>query len=267
MLPAEQPIITLLTDFGTSDVYAGVLHAVIAGIAPRARVIDLTHDVPPQDVRAGAFLLDAAAPFLPLDAICVCVVDPGVGSARRILCARTRRATFLAPDNGLLGRVLEREPPGDAVVRAVTNRALFLPEVSHTFHGRDVFAPVAARLALGLDLAEVGPEVRDLVRLDLPAERPLARGVVEGQVVHVDHYGNLITNLRTGSLGARVRRARVAGAHEVDGPVCASYAERAEGAALLITGSTGLLEVAVRGGSARERLGAHREDPVEVTVG
>lgn len=259
-------MISLLTDFGTRDVYAGVLHAVIAGIAPSVRVVDLTHDVAPQDVVEAAFLLDAAAPWFPTGTVHVCVVDPGVGSERRILCARTPAATFLAPDNGLLTRVLERAP--GARLNAVVERTYFLPEVSSTFHGRDVFAPVAARLALGLDPAALGPEVHDPVRLSLPPERPLAPGSTAGEVVHVDRYGNLVTNLRAGPHGSAVRAARVGGV-EVAGPVRRSYAEqdpRAGGGLLLITGSTGLLEVAVRDGSARARLGAGRGAPVEVEV-
>ncbi len=259
----DQRVISLLTDFGTADVYAGVLHGVIAGIAPLARVVDLTHDVAPQDVAGAAFLLDAAAPYFPAGTIHVCVVDPGVGSSRRILCVTTARATFLAPDNGLLTRVLAREP--GACVRSVEDRALFLPEVSRTFHGRDVFAPVAARLAEGLDPSEVGPEVRDPVLLPLPEDRPLAAGRVAGEVVHVDRFGNLVTNLRPERLGPAVREARVSSV-DVPGPVSHSYAERPEGALLLITGSTGLLEVSVRGGSARERLGVGRGAPVEVRV-
>ncbi|MCO5167754.1 MAG: SAM-dependent chlorinase/fluorinase [Planctomycetes bacterium] len=259
-------MISLLTDFGTRDVYAGVLHAVIGGIAPGVRVVDLTHEVAPQDVTEAAFLLDAAAPWFPPGTVHVCVVDPGVGSDRRILCARTRAATFLAPDNGLLTRVLERAP--EARLNAVVDRSYFLPEVSSTFHGRDVFAPVAARLALGLDPAALGPEVRDPLRLSLPPERALASGVTAGEVVHVDRYGNLITNLRPGALGPAVRGARVGGV-EVAGPVRRSYAEqdpREGGGLLLITGSTGLLEVAVRDGSAQARLGVGRGAPVEVEV-
>lgn len=261
--PRLPRVISLLTDFGRTDAYAGVLHGVIAGIAPGARVVDLTHDVAPQDVAGAAFLLDAAAPYFPPGTIHVCVVDPGVGSARRILCVTTPRATYLAPDNGLLTRVLAREPR--PTVRSVENRALFLPEVSRTFHGRDVFAPVAAHLAEGLDPAELGPEVDDPVRLPLPHERPLAPGQMTGEVIHVDRFGNLITNLLTGALGRAVRGARVSTV-EVRGPVSESYAERAEGDLLLITGSTGLLEVSVRGGSARERIGVGRGAPVEVRV-
>lgn len=257
-------VISLLTDFGTADAYAGVMHGVIAGIAPWVRVVDLTHEVAPQDVTGAAFLLDTAAPYFPPGTIHVCVVDPGVGSSRRILCVTTARATFLAPDNGLLTRVLDREGAG-AVVRSVENRALFLPEVSRTFHGRDVFAPVAARLATGLDPAEVGPVVHDPVRLPLPPDRRLAAGRVVGEVVHVDRFGNLVTNLLTAGLGRSVAAARVGGT-DVPGPVSDTYAERPEGAVLLITGSTGHLEVSVRGGSARERLGVGRGAAVEVRV-
>lgn len=265
MLPEAQPIISLLTDFGTRDVYAGVLHGVIAGIAPRARVVDLTHEVAAQDVTEAGFLLDTAASYFPEGTIHVCVVDPGVGSSRRILCARTRRATFLAPDNGLLTRVLQRARAEDVELRAVEERAWFLADVSSTFHGRDIFAPVAARLALGHDPRDVGPVVHDPVLLRVAPDRPLAPGSVRGEVVHVDRFGNLITNLRPGALGADVRGARV-GAREVEGPVRASYADASEGAPLLITSSTGLLEVAVRGGSAQEQLHARRGDRVEVFV-
>lgn len=263
LLPEAQPIISLLTDFGTRDVYAGVLHGVIAGIAPRARVIDLTHGIAPQDVFEAAFQLDAATPYLPEGTIHVCVVDPGVGSSRRILYARTRRATYLAPDNGLLTRVLDREQRVE--LRSVENRALFLPDVSRTFHGRDVFAPVAARLALGLDPRELGPEVHDPALLRLRPERGLAPGAVRGEIIHIDRFGNLITNLRPGAHAADVRGARVLNT-EHEGPVRASYADVRDGAPLLIISSTGLLEVAVRGGSAQEHFHARRGDPVEVFV-
>jgi S-adenosylmethionine hydrolase len=270
LLPEAQPIISLLTDFGTRDVYAGVLHGVIAGIAPRARVIDLTHEVAAQDVIEAAFLLDAAAPYFPEGTIHVCVVDPGVGSSRRILCARAPRATFLAPDNGLLTRVLERlRADGPVDLRAVENRAWFLADVSSTFHGRDVFAPVAARLALGHDARDLGPAVHDPVLLDLAPDRALGPGHVRGEVVHVDRFGNLITNLRPGRHGADVRAARLVTSEvtrEVEGPVRASYADVREGAPLLITSSTGLLEIAVRGGSAHEQLHAGRGEPVDVFV-
>lgn len=257
----RDPVITLLTDYGTQDVYAGVLHGVILGLDPRARVVDLTHQVAPQAVAQAAFLLESAAPFFPEGTVHVAVVDPGVGSARRILCARTPRATFLAPDNGLLTRVLATSSP--ASVRSVEAAHLFLPRVSSTFHGRDIFAPVAARLALGLDPAEVGPVVDDPVRL--PLEAPVARGDrIDGRVVHVDRFGNVITNIAGDGLGpvAAVRLGGVA----IDGPACRSYADRPDGALLALVGSTGLLEVAATNGDAAARLGARPGDPVEVQL-
>ncbi len=255
-------VITLLTDFGARDIYVGVLHGVIAGIAPAARVVDLTHEVSPQAVAEGAFLLDAAAPYFPDGTIHVAVVDPGVGSDRRLLCAVTERATYLAPDNGLLTRVLAREPA--RVVVSIEDPAWFLSVVSRTFHGRDKLAPVAAHLACGLDPLRLGPVVApgDVVRLAVPAPRRVAPDRLMGEVVHIDRYGNAVTNISPDGLPV-VRSARIAG-QQVLGPPCRSYAERAVGELLLITGSTGLLEVAVNAGDARARLGIARGAPVEV---
>lgn len=253
------PLITLLTDYGTQDIYAGVLHGVILGLAPGARVVDLTHQVAPQAVAQAAFLLEAAAPFFPEGTIHVAVVDPGVGSSRRLLCARTARATFLAPDNGLLTRVLE---PG-AEVRSIEAAHLFLPRVSATFHGRDILAPVAARLALGLDPTEVGPPVDDPVRLPLDAPVRTADRVA-GRVVHVDRFGNIITNVAGAGLG-EIAAVRVGGV-AIAGPACRAYADRPAGALLALVGSTGLLEVAAADGDAAARLGARPGDPVEVQL-
>ncbi|MGE0710513.1 MAG: S-adenosyl-l-methionine hydroxide adenosyltransferase family protein [Planctomycetota bacterium] len=256
------PLITLTTDFGLSDIYVGVMKGVICTIAPHARVIDLTHDVPPQSVSVAAFLLEAAAPYFPWGAVHVAVVDPGVGSGRRIVCARTSRATYLAPDNGLLGPVLERDPP--AHVYSVENPEYFLPEVSSTFHGRDIFSPVAAHLALGLDPRHLGTEVDSLRDLRLPRPSSLGVGRLAGEVLHVDRFGNLVTNLRLDDLG-RVREARVEG-RAVAGPVRAAYAECAPGEVLLIGGSSGLLEVSVNQGSAAALLGAGRGASIEVNI-
>lgn len=256
------PTITLLTDFGTRDIYAGVMRGVIAGLAPAARVIDLSHEVSPQAVSDAAFLLDAAAPYFPWGTIHVAVVDPGVGSERRILCVRTTRATYLAPDNGLLARVLEKDPPARLV--SVENRHYFLPDVSDTFHGRDVFAPVAAHLANGLDPRQLGPEIDAIRPLAIP--RPVEReGLVEGEIIYVDHFGNLVTNVGVG-LVPQVVDLAVAG-QTIAGPVCRAYADKGEGELLLIGGSSGLLEVSVNGGSARERLDARRGDPVRLSIG
>jgi S-adenosylmethionine hydrolase len=254
--------ITLLTDFGSRDIYAGVMHGVIAGLAPAARVIDLSHDVAPQAVSDASFLLDAAAPYFPWGAIHVAVVDPGVGSDRRILCVRTSRATYLAPDNGLLTRVLEHDPPARMV--AVENAHYFLPEVSDTFHGRDVFAPVAAHLANGLDPLVLGPEIDSIRPLELPRPRAADDGEIQGEIIYIDHFGNLVTNVTATDLPP-VERVRLADV-DIAGPVSRSYTDRDEGECVLIGGSSGLLEISVNQGNACERLRARRGDAVRVML-
>lgn len=253
--------ITLLTDFGTSDIYVGVMRGVIAGIAPAARVIDLTHEVPPQDVDRAGFLLAAAAPFFPPGTIHVAVVDPGVGSARRVLCARTSRATFLAPDNGLLTRALAQDEVAELI--SVEEPSFFLPRLSSTFHGRDLFAPVAAHLATGVSPARLGPPLLDPVRLPAPAPAPPG-AALRTRVAHVDRFGNLITELPTAALPP-VRAARVRG-REVPGPLLRTYAERGPGTLVLIGGSSGTLELSLTMGSAARELAAQAGDEVEVAL-
>ncbi len=254
--------VTLLTDFGRRDVYAGVMHGVITNLAPSVRIVDLTHEVAPQAVADAAFLLDSAAPYFPWGTVHVAVVDPGVGSERRIVCARSSRATYLAPDNGLLTRVLERDPPAHVI--SVENPEFFLPRVSTTFHGRDIFAPVAAHLALGLDPRRLGPEIDAIQPLVLPRPRTVGPDRIEGEVIYVDRFGNLITNVPLVDLPEVVELTL--GDAAVPGPVCRSYSERDEGALLLIAGSSGLLEISVNAGSARDRLGARRGDALALAV-
>jgi S-adenosylmethionine hydrolase len=256
------PVITLLTDFGTQDIYVGVMRGVISNLAPEARIVDLTHEVRPQAVSDAAFLLDAAAPYFPWGTIHVAVVDPGVGTQRKILCVRTSRATYIAPDNGLLTRVLERDPPARIV--SVENRHYFLPDVSGTFHGRDVFAPVAAHLACGVDPTQLGPELDRIRPLELPGVKQLELGALGGEVIYVDRFGNLVTNVPLAGL-PQVATVLL-GETTVAGPVRHSYAECEPGELLLVAGSSGLLEVSVNLGSAERRLGAQRGDPVRVSV-
>jgi S-adenosylmethionine hydrolase len=257
-----RPVITLLTDYGTRDIYVGVVHGVILGIAPSASVVDLSHEVAPQAVSEAAFLLDSAAPYFPWGTIHVSVVDPGVGTERRIVCARTARATYLAPDNGLLARVLERDPPAHLV--SVENAAYFLPKVSTTFHGRDIFAPVAAHLANGLDPRVLGPEVRELNPLPMPRPREVTPGVLAGEIIHVDRFGNLVTNIGE-PFAARAESAAV-GERRVEGPVCRAYGDREEGEPLLIFGSSGFLEISINGGDAARAFTARRGDTITITL-
>jgi S-adenosylmethionine hydrolase len=255
-------LVTLTSDFGTTDPFVGIMKGVLAGRAPGVPVIDVTHGIPPQDVRAGALVLRQAAPWFPPGTIHVAVVDPGVGSARRPLCVATARACYVGPDNGILSLAVEAE--GIRTVVELTEPRFLLSPRSATFHGRDVFAPVAAALAMGLPPAALGPVVTDMTRLALP-EPTAAAGELRGEVVYVDHFGNLVTNVRASALvgfspagvSVTIAGARVRG-------VAASYSSARPGEAVAVVNSWDLLEVAVRDGSARALLRAGVGDAVVV---
>lgn len=235
--------IALLTDFGTQDHYVGVMKGVIAAIAPEANVIDISHALPPWSILAGQQLLRASVRYFPPDTVFLAIVDPGVGTSRRPLALSSSGHVFVGPDNGLFTPWL----PGDQVVE-LTSADYRLAPVSSTFHGRDVFAPAAAHLALGTPLDQLGPPLVDPVRLEPPAPKNLPDGTIEGEVVYVDSFGNLITNVQAAAAGSAV----------VDGcayPVCETYGSAASGELLALIGSGGQLEIAVREGSAAHRLG------------
>jgi hypothetical protein len=257
-------VITLLSDFGTRDAFAGVMKGVILGIAPEARLVDLTHEIPAQDVTAGALVLRAAAGFFPAAAIHLAVVDPGVGTARCPLLVVTERGLLVGPDNGLLH-------PAAAVlgvreIRVLDQPKYFRHPVSQTFHGRDVFAPVAAHLAAGVPPQALGSPVSAMTELPLAA--PSREGdELRGEVIYVDRFGNLVTNISAAdvaSFPAQGLSVSVAGVANV--PVVSNYAAVPNGAALAILGSWGLLEIAVREGSATRRLGAQRGTRVDVKI-
>jgi len=256
-------VVALLTDFGTDDAYVGIMHGVILRINPEASIVDVCHNIAPQDVQAAAFVLSTAYPYFPTETIHVVVVDPGVGSERRAIAVRTRRGTFVAPDNGVLSYVLARECVSQTV--QVTNARYWLSPLSDTFHGRDVFAPVGAHLSLGLSLSELGPPVRDLVRLTLAEPSVGEDGTILGQVLHVDRFGNLVTNIRRELLCPdQTLRTRVAD-REVPGLV-KTYAAAAGGELLALVGSSGYLEISLRGGSAAAALKVGRGAEVVVDV-
>jgi len=186
------PIITLLTDFGAADVFVGSMKGVILGINPHAQIIDLTHDIPAHNIRAGAYLLHSASRHFPPGTIHVAVVDPGVGSERRPLLVTTRSYHFLAPDNGLLSYILAAEPKAE--IRELTAKQYFLGTVGSTFHGRDLFAPAAAWLSLDEPTDAFGPRIDDPVRYEV-RQPTLEEGRLMGEVLHVDRFGNLITNI------------------------------------------------------------------------
>jgi S-adenosylmethionine hydrolase len=290
--------IFLLTDFGLADTYVGVVKAVILRIAPDAPLVDLTHEIPPQDVRAGAFALLTAVPYLPTDAVVLAVVDPSVGTARRPVAIEAGGRIFVGPDNGLMSWAVDglAPPPaplpsaeergnrmgalpspakrgrgpqerggaapgrreGPTALAAVLDRPQFwLPTISASFHGRDLFGPVAAHLARGVPLADVGSPVDSIVELPFPMPAR-AVDVVHGEVIHVDRFGNLITNLTAGDLPAdpvvTVAERSIVG-----------LAPHFQSAGLLIAmiGSAGFLEVAVPNGSAAATLGVGVGAPVD----
>ena len=255
-------LLTLLTDFGHRDPYVGVMKGVILGIAADARIVDLTHEISPQDVAEANFALHGAWPYFPPETVHVVVVDPGVGSKRRILAARSHGMTFLAPDNGALTGILEPA----ATIHEVADENLFRGgEVSNTFHGRDIFAPVAARLAAGLPIEQVGPAVTDPMTLERPAPQPTADGGLVGAVIHVDSFGNLISNIRGKDVAALPSSARSVNFRRTElGPPVNSYASVDIGNPLAIIESFGFLEIAINGGSAERHFNASVGDPLRV---
>lgn len=257
-------IITLLTDFGTADGYPGVMHGVILSIHPEAVVVHVCHEIPPQDIQAGAFVVSTVYRYFPPHTIHVGVVDPGVGSERRAIAVRTNHGTFVGPDNGLLSYIFARETITEMV--QLTNERYWLHPVSDTFHGRDIFAPVAAHLARGVALTELGPPIRDPIVFAVPTAETDEHGTIHGVVLHVDRFGNLTTSIPNELVQGRQARVHIGG-HIVQ-RVRRTYAEVAEGELLALPGSSGYLEVAVRGGNAATLLGIGRHSKVQVaTVG
>ncbi len=244
MAPVSTPTISLLTDFGNLDHYAGVMKGVILRICPGARIVDISHEVQAFQVAQGAYLLSQAWPWFPDGTVHVAVVDPGVGGHRRALAARARQCTFVLPDNGLLS-LLGADTPQ---VREISNPALLLHPVSRTFHGRDVFAPAAAALANGFPFEQVGPEVEDWVR----------RTPGENAVLHIDRFGNIVTSLRAKDFRAGTIRL---GSVTVSRRAC-NYAAAANGELFLIEGSGGYLEISEREASAAARIGCRVGDPI-----
>ena len=257
-----RPVIALLTDFGTRDHYAGTMRGVALSICPDATLVDISHDIPPHDVLAGALELAAAYRYFPPGTIFLVVVDPGVGSTRRGIAADTGDYRLVAPDNGVLTAVLDEQPAKRIV--ELSERKYARPTVSRTFEGRDRFAPAAAWLAKGIDLAALGRAARTIHRLDLPQAKA-SEGGIDGQVVRVDRFGNLITNIdrrmfervADGPLEIRV------GAFQVS-QVVSTYADAPAGGVCALFGSTDHLEIAANGSSAAERLALGRGAPVQV---
>ena len=274
-MPPHMPsVITLTTDFGTSDAYVAEMKGVILGINPRASIVDISHEVQPQSILEGAYLIGRSHRFFPEGTVHIVVVDPGVGTSRRGVIVTTPSAAFVAPDNGVLSHALREDcrrkatvsathraslPPGARAYR-LTKRQYWLRPVSSTFHGRDIFAPVGAHLSLGVEAHSMGPEVRRLTWL--PDHQPRWEGdALVGRVVHVDRFGNLITDIRADAFPAEKLATVEVKGHCIEG-LSPSYT--AGESLLAIAGSGGSIEVSVKNGSAAQRLNASVGDEVKV---
>jgi len=260
-----RPLITLTTDFGQADGYVAAMKGVILSLCPEARLVDISHDIAPQAIRSGAYVLSTAVPCFPGGAVHLVVVDPGVGSDRRPVAVQSQRASYVAPDNGVLTLALDRDPAQRAV--HLTRPQFQRDQISATFHGRDIFAPVAAHLACGLSLEDLGTPLDpvDLIHLPISAPQRLADGSWQGEVLHIDRFGNLITNIGLPPtdperLSVEAKGTRIRG-------LSRTFADVEPGQPVVYVGSNGYLEIALREGSAAAQLGLGIGDAVLLSMG
>jgi hypothetical protein len=270
-----RPVITLTTDFGLSDHFVGVMKGVILGVQPAAQLIDISHGVEPYDIAGGAFTIAQAYRYFPRKTIHVIVVDPGVGSARRPLLAEMAGQYFVAPDNGVLSMIFAREQATRAQcrVRHITNERYFLHPVSRTFHGRDVFSPVAGHLAAGVAPAQFGQRIEDYIRasFDEPkkGDKPARTGeqVWTGAILKADHFGNLATNFHIDDFpSVRTHAFALKVGLQIITRLALTFSECAPGELFVVVGSSGYLEVAASQASAAKALGCGSGAPVELTL-
>jgi S-adenosylmethionine hydrolase len=253
-------VVALLTDFGTADIYVGVMKGVIAGIAPGATVVDLTHEIAPQDVRGAARSILSGYRYFPSTTVFCCVVDPGVGTSRRAVAVELAGSdgvfTFVCPDNGLLTPLLDLPTLARARAVVLDDPSFHLPNVGATFHGRDVFAPAAAHLAAGIQLSDLGSACAadSLVRLEWSGPVATGHGYV-ARVIHVDRFGNLVTDLEAAEFGGRPGAWRVTVGELTVAGLSGTFADAAIGEPVAYVGSSGLLELAVRQGNAAREWG------------
>jgi S-adenosylmethionine hydrolase len=260
-------LIALLTDFSASDGYPGVMKGVMLGIAPATPLVDLTHEIAPQDVRAGAWVLHPEWRYFPEGSVFLCVVDPGVGSARRPIALRAGGRIFVGPDNGLFSYILADNTDARAVTLA--NPRYFAARPSDTFHGRDIFAPAAAWLAAGIAFEELGPTlpVESLVRLDLPRPGWQPNALLT-HVVHIDHFGNILTDIQEPWAQAifNAPEVRLTIGSQVITARARTFAEGPEGELFLYLDSSGYLAIARRNGSAQATLGLPKASLYDATL-
>ncbi|RJQ42183.1 MAG: hypothetical protein C4545_05160 [Anaerolineaceae bacterium] len=257
-------VITLLTDFGEKDGYVGIMKGVIEGIAPGTRVIDLSHEIHPHNITEAAYLLGRSYPYFPSGTIHCCVVDPGVGTSRHGMAARFGDQFFVGPDNGLASVLLREQAQKEQPIQtvALTNAQYWLPQISRTFHGRDIFAPVAAHLALGVDLLDLGEELEQPVLLDLP-EASRDQDEMSGEIIHVDAFGNLASNIRFPSFSSEsVIHISIGDLSDI--PLLQTYGEALPGQVVAVIDSFGFVAVCVVNGNASRELGVGIGEQIRV---
>ncbi|MBD2437603.1 S-adenosyl-l-methionine hydroxide adenosyltransferase family protein [Nostoc sp. FACHB-110] len=257
----QRSLITLLSDFGDRDVYVGVMKGIITQINPMLQVIDLTHQIPPQDIAAARFCLMNAYPYFPDGSVHIAVVDPGVGSQRRAIAVELKKGFLVGPDNGIFSGVLSQNPAIAAV--ELTNSNYWLTaQPSRTFHGRDIFAPVGANLASGVPLKQLGQEINPatLVKLDIGECQKTSRGVL-GCIQYIDGFGNLISNIPGNYVKGKIWQVQLAG---LTIPGCETYSNGEVGEAIALIGSHGWVEIAINGGDAHTQLQINCHDALEV---
>lgn len=260
------PIITLLTDFGLRDTFIGVMKGVIWSISPNLQIVDLTHEIPAQRVVDGTLAIAGAASYFPAGTIHVCVVDPGVGTARRPMLAAIGDQFFIGPDNGLFSLLIKKAedlttPP---VYIALNKTHYWLPQVSNSFHGRDIFAPVAAHLANGVKLEELGDPFENPVLITIPVPQKTEDGWL-GQVMQVDHFGNLVTNITREQLKPDTG-VTISVKNTTINEVVATFGSKPAGELIAMFDSSGHLAISVVNGSAAERLGVSADEIVRLTL-
>src|SRR6266480_3566470 len=266
---AHRPIVTLTTDFGLNDHFVGTMKGVILKIVPNAEIVDICHSVQAFDILDGALALAQAYSYFPPRTVHLVVVDPGVGSARRPIIASSEEQNFVAPDNGVLSLMYAREER--LSVRHITSEHYFLQPLSNTFHGRDIFAPVAAYLAKGVDHEKFGEEITDFVRFNAPRPKPTDANTIRGVVLRVDRFGNLITNFALQDVPALFQQTPpafkiVVGKREIS-VMRSNYAEGAPGEVFGILGSMGYLEIVANRSSAAQLVGSGKGTEVQLILG
>jgi S-adenosyl-L-methionine hydrolase (adenosine-forming) len=260
------PLITLTTDFGLQDEFVGAMKGVILSICPTAKLIDITHDIRPQDIQHAALILQSSYSYFPKKSIHIAVVDPGVGTDRRIIALKQSDYLFLAPDNGILSPFFS----GDSIAHQVTNTDFFLDSVSATFHGRDIFAPVAAHLAKGVQLDELGPRIKVNKLIDRPFSAAFITDTsLKGAVIDIDRFGNLVTNITQQDIDTFASKNQTSLILSLNGKeirgIDITFGNAQPGAPVALLGSRKLLEIAVNQGSAAQLFNARIKDEISLS--